>query len=337
MILINDIEPFEISSTYKTVSDLELDYKSKFLSGYKPVEVLIEALRKRKYRKKSTANTTEIEILNYLVKNFDAILLQQPQDLHKSILYFKNRGWQNYIHNGKKSTKFGIELLEAFGYSKKFRSQVKRGIWLAKQLNIKSCPYCNAQYTIVASGPKKKTIAKFQFDHFFAKDKYPYLSISLYNLIPSCANCNITKSKKDLNLKNHYHPYFLDFSKYFKFYLKFNPDPKKLTVSQVKSQNFEVELKPKHRASATLVEEHNSIYHVSGVFNRHNDVAEDLLMKAVIYTNHMQKAHLKIQGLFPDRITYLRYLIGNYSTPKDTLKRPLTKFIQDISEQLKLI
>ncbi|MFK4985705.1 hypothetical protein ACI4B7_28170, partial [Klebsiella pneumoniae] len=83
-------------------------------------------------------------------------------------------------------------------------------IWLARQLNLKCCPYCNAQYTIIANSDAGKTIAKFQFDHFFSKDKFPYLSISLYNLIPSCANCNITKSKKPLNLKDHYHPYFLD-------------------------------------------------------------------------------------------------------------------------------
>ena len=103
------------------------------------------------------------------------------------------------------------------------------------------------------------------------------------------------------------------------------------------NKNFEIELMPKHKATSALVDEHNNLYHISGVFNRHQDVAEDLLMKAVIYTNHLQKAHLKIQGLFPDRPTYRRYLIGNYSSPKETLKRPLTKFIQDISKQLKII
>jgi len=337
MILISNIEPVDLLSPYKKISDLEADYLLKFQSNYKPKEALVKAISNKRKGKSTHKKMTELAILNYLENEFDKIVLKKPKDLNDIISYFNKRGWQKFIYENDKTTAFGKQLLEIFGYSKKFRSQVKRGIWLAKQLNLKSCPYCNAQYTLIASADTRKYIAKFQFDHFFSKDKFPYLSISLYNLIPSCANCNITKSKKLLNLKDHYHPYFLDFSLYFKFYLKYNPDPKKLTISQVRTQNFEIELVPKHSGSKAFVDEHNKLYHIKGVFNRHQDIAEDLLMKAVIYTNHLQKAHLKIEGLFPDRSVYLRYLIGGFSSERDILKRPLTKFTQDIAKQLKLI
>jgi hypothetical protein len=337
MILVSHIEPLDSLSTYKMVSDLEGDYLLKFKKFYQPEEYLNAAIKRKRKGRKSAKKSNELNILIYLETNFDSLILKKPQDLHDTIIYFKKRGWHKYIYLNDKTTPFGIELLKIFGYTEHFRSQVNRGIWLAKQLNIKTCPYCNAQYTVLATDSKNNSIAKFQFDHFFSKDKYPYLSISLYNLIPCCANCNITKSKKVLNLKDHYHPYYLDFAQYFKFYLKYNPDPKKLTISQVKTQKFEIELVSKFKTSKTFVDEHNKLYHILGVFNRHQDIAEDLLMKAVIYTNHLQKAHLKIEGLFPDKSTYLRYLIGNYSNTKEILKRPLTKFIQDIAKQLKLI
>ena len=283
MILISHIEPLDLSSKYKSLSDLEGDYILKFSKYYQPKRELNIAIGKKKRGRKSIKKTHELAILIYLEAQFENILIKPPKDLHDTIIYFKKRGWQKYIYTNEETTSFGKELLEIYGYKEHFRSQVQRGIWLAEQLNIKTCPYCNAQYTILVVDSKNSTIAKFQFDHFFSKDKFPYLSLCLYNLIPCCANCNITKSKKLLNLKEHYHPYFLDFSTYFKFYLKYNPDPSKLTISQVKKQNFEIELVSKYKSSKSFVDEHNKLYHINGVFNRHLDIAEDLLMKAVIY------------------------------------------------------
>lgn len=337
MILVSDIEPLDFLSTYKKISDIEIDYPLIFQSNYKPKEVLDKAIRNKNKGRSSKKKKAEIAILTYLLKNFDDLIVKKPKELSNTILYFNRKGWQAYIYNNDKATVFGKQLLEIFGYSKKFRSQVKRGIWLARQLNLKSCPYCNAQYTIIANSDAGKAIAKFQFDHFFSKDEFPYLSLSLYNLIPSCANCNITKSKKQLNIKDHYHPYFLDFSVYFKFYLKYKPDPNTLTIRKVKAQNLEIELVPRHVNVKAFVDEHNKLYHIKGVYDRHQDIAEDLLIKAIIYTKHLQKSHLKIKGLFPDRTTYLRYLLGNYANNKDILKRPLTKFTQDIAKQLKII
>ena len=336
MIKISDIEPIDRKSKYKKVANLETDYLGRLRINTKPEDKLEELIKKKK-RSKTKKSARELAALIYLKKEFpNSLILGTPKDLYQIIRTFHKRSWQSLVYKNKKSTTFGKQILEVFGYSKRFRSQVKRGIWLAEQLNIKVCPYCNAQSTIVASATSGKKIAKFQFDHFFSKDQYPYLSISLYNLIPSCANCNITKSYKNLDLVNYYNPYFSDFSIYFKFHLKYNPDPKKLNISQVSKQNLEIELVAKHPDPNHMVSKHNDLYHLKGVYNRHQDIAEDLLVKAIIYTNGLISGHLKIKGLFPDRSTYLRYLISAYPDSKDLLKRPLTKFTQDIAKQLKL-
>lgn len=333
MIKISDISPVDQTSVYKSISDLETEFLKRLRVNTKPEDKL-NVLSRKKAKNKNPGK--EFEICQYLKTNFKNIILDKPNDLFKIIKHFESKGWDISIYKNDKSTRFGKQILEAFGYSERFRSQIGRGIWLAQQLNIKTCPYCNAQSTLIVPTSTGKSIAKFQFDHFFFKDRYPYLSISLYNLIPSCVNCNITKSTKSLNLVNHYHPYFLNFSRYFKFRLKYNPDPKKLNIAQVKKQNLQIVLKANYADPDNLVKNHNDIYHLSGVYNRHQDIAEDLLYKAIIYTQGLISGHLKIEKLFPDRSTYLKYLIGTFPATKDVLKRPLSKFAQDIANQLGL-
>lgn len=63
---------------------------------------------------------------------------------------------------------------------------------LVYSLGLTVCPYCNRDY-INARGGK---VSGAQLDHFYNKDSYPFLSLSLYNLIPVCGNCNRVKSKK---------------------------------------------------------------------------------------------------------------------------------------------
>lgn len=61
--------------------------------------------------------------------------------------------------------------------------------WLQRCLGLRTCPYCNANYTIVSA----KGRFRADLEHFFPKSKYPYLSVTLYNLFPSCPTCNKLK------------------------------------------------------------------------------------------------------------------------------------------------
>ena len=341
MIKITDINPIESNSRlkYKCTDDLENDFLETLRKNKQPEVELSKAIQIRSNLPIPANLQIEIDVLTYLHKYFRSIILGNPQRLNTIIEIFQIKGWDILIHDpiNNKTTKFGEELIEIFGYQNRFRGNVGRGIWLAKNINIKACPYCNAQYTIVTTKHNKEEILKLQFDHFFPKSIFPYLSVSLYNLIPSCANCNITKSSKPLNLSEHYHPYFFDLSSYAKFYLKFDPDPALLTINNVDKQNLEIEFVPRNIDPRNIVKTHNDLYHISGVYNRHQDIAEELLVIAVIHTNNLVKNQMQIKGLFPNEDYYYRYLLRNYHLSKDTMKRPLSKLTQDIARQLKLL
>ncbi|MEW7280744.1 hypothetical protein ABW636_19310 [Aquimarina sp. 2201CG1-2-11] len=337
MIKVDEIFPIDSPSKYKRIADLENDYLGKFRKYTKPESLLQDFINTGQSRR-FTANAIQIDILNYLYDNFPDIIKSKPKKLQNYIDHFDNNNWSAEIYNDDDgTTSFGEELMYVFGYSGRFRSNVDRGIWLARQLNIKTCPYCNAQNTILTNKKFGDQIAKFQFDHFFPKSQYPYLSISLYNLIPSCANCNITKSSKRLSLDKHYHPYVMNLADLANFKLKYVPTPSVLTIKNIKNQNLEIEFSNKHNDPLGIVNVHNELYHIESVYNRHNDVAEDLLRFAVIYTNELVKGHLSIKGLFKNEEEYYHFLLRNYPNQKDLLKRPLTKMMQDIAKQLKLI
>jgi hypothetical protein len=86
------------------------------------------------------------------------------------------------------------------------------------------------------------------------------------------------------------------------------------------------------------VKDHDEIFSIEGIYKNHNDIAQELLTKAIIYNSAQEKSIMEIRGLFDeDKATYLRYLLGNYPYEEDILKRPLAKFTQDIAKQLGLI
>lgn len=64
--------------------------------------------------------------------------------------------------------------------------------WLQEQLDVRICPFCNRIYTTTLSDGGIRPA----FDHFYPKSVYPYLAVSLFNLIPICDICNKSKSNK---------------------------------------------------------------------------------------------------------------------------------------------
>ncbi|MGN0350616.1 MAG: hypothetical protein ACI4ES_03110 [Roseburia sp.] len=72
----------------------------------------------------------------------------------------------------------------------------KMSVLMTEELGITVCPYCNRDYV----NARSDTHAGNQLDHFFNRSDYPFLAVSLYNLIPSCGVCNLIKSDQKKNL-----------------------------------------------------------------------------------------------------------------------------------------
>lgn len=290
----------------------------------------VEGKIRFKLNKIVTTNLTfcEKRTLTWIIKCLHSILLSSPQWQKRVVGLVDKYGvglfWHKSNNNHFEKTDFGKKIYNAFNYDG-YRSNEL--VLLAEKLNIKSCPYCNMHYTLFAEEGKylKDKITKFQFDHFYDKAEYPFLSMSLYNLIPSCGICNQGKSTDKLAL--HFHPYASSINRQFHFEV---PDPLEL-YSGAKKDKIEVELLPDASTAADL-KKYNETFHIQMLYRRHGDIAQEVFDKAYEEAYYMDANSFKyISQEASDYLMRLTY--GTYIDEKDIEKRPMSKFIQDMRKQ----
>lgn len=189
-----------------------------------------------------------VDFFNHLLKNnftiLKKIIVSMPDDLELIKIDIHNKFPDDIfflISDGKKQTKFGKLLSEKIFNYKKFRSS-KFCLDFLEKIFFKEvhCPYCGyvpVELVNVTPGTTKVTRkALLDLDHFFSKVEYPYLAISLFNLIPCCHNCNSSyKGSKEFTLATHIHPYMESFDDYFRFFVDYTSSSKKISVKETRS------------------------------------------------------------------------------------------------------
>lgn len=197
-------------------------------------------------------------------------------------------------------------------------------------INTRTCLYCNREYVInYVDNNNTKTTA--ELDHFYPRSLFPFLSISFFNLIPSCKTCN-SKLKGDWNTyKNKIlYPYEQSLNNNIKF---------KLTIIRsnfINNKNdFDINLKVKNNEALNS----KNLFKLEALYQEHKDIALELIQKAQIYNeSYIDELYQKYEGtLFKNREDVLRHITGGFIEDKDINKRPLSKLIKDIIEELDLI
>lgn len=289
---------------------------SKTLKGKKNYN-LVDEIGKRLKTISSANNEVEKRLLDFISRNLAFILVCSPEVLGKLI------GKKRFNISG--NDKFLKDLLQAFNYDS-YRDNKLRD--LACFLNVKSCPYCNMSYTLFAENGKSysQMATKFQFDHFYGKEKYPFFSMSLYNLIPSCAICNQKKSIKHLSL--NFHPYSNGINKQFHFKVE-NPLPLIFGAKKDKI-NIDLELENKAEANKTELEDYDKLFDIKLRYSRHRDVVQEVFDKAYL---EMYYGDSRFFEFLDDKEYLYRIIYGTYMDENEIEKRPMSKFIQDIRKQ----
>lgn len=265
----------------------------------------------------------------YFKNNLRKLLLSQPEELVKKRDYVLNRYLGLFDDRSEHS--FNKRILTAFGYDG-FRDGVL--VALAKRLDIKTCPYCNAHYTLYLDikGLKgnPEGLAKFQFDHFLNKGDAPFLSMSLYNLIPSCAVCNSSKSSSDWPLELN--PYASDINSLYRFRVY---KPLRLWTGAKPRGTIKIQMKPTRPEYNKAVKKLEDEAFLSQRYGRHWDVAQDAFERAYTYPYYSRPENFCNMLTPLDEKKFKRIWMGTYTEKEDIEKRPLTKFVQDMWEQAK--
>ena len=222
--------------------------------------------------------------------------------------------------------------------------EVFRNKWAVafmEDLGIKVCPFCNREYIFKFEdkiNEEPRIIASL--DHYYDKDTYPFLSISIFNLIPCCHICN-SKFKHTKNFYNqkHLHPYedsFNEKAKFSQFFNDVNEENKKFSL--LSKERISLTLKPldiKDRVTQNTID----TFRLETLYQEHKDIVLELIQKREIYPDsYIDDLFHQYEGtLFKNREDVLRHITGGYIEDKDLGKRPLSKLIKDISEELDLI
>lgn len=93
-------------------------------------------------------------------------------------------------------------------YSKMYKNMRNvHGKKLIQSSDLFICPYCSRSYIGVIESKKGSKSITPDLDHFYPKSRYPFLAVTLSNLIPSCLFCNQrAKSNIDFYKSSIYPP-----------------------------------------------------------------------------------------------------------------------------------
>jgi len=202
---------------------------------------------------------------------------------------------------------------------------------LAKQLNVNVCPYCNINSTYTVIKKKNEKIIRPEFDHFYDKITYPILALSFYNLIPSCHICNSTlKGSGAFSIKTHLNPYSDSLDEVAKFHLKIEDGTFYHSVD-----GFDVPLQTEDKRAKNQIKS----FELDTLYENHKDIILELIQKNAIYSeSYIDELFSQYEGtLFKNKEDLQRLISGGYVTDEEIGKRPLSKLIKDISQELGLI
>lgn len=203
---------------------------------------------------------------------------------------------------------------------------------IVKKLGIRTCVYCNAQYAFSYSLGNDDFI-NYEIDHWMPKSKYPYLCTSFFNLQPSCPKCNKMKSQKDDILPFCLFTHNAEDLNPFEFSIDNG------SCALFLATNDKEKLRISFKAKDKLLRDNmNSLFHITTQYQAHKDIVEELIWKQKIYNHIILDIYRdSFKSLGFRKSDFNRFILSNYDTEEDILKRPLSKMMLDIAKQLGLI
>jgi hypothetical protein len=265
----------------------------------------------------------------YIESIIDDILKAVPSEFENIISSIKEK--RIPLLKLKKAFLGGKKYGGSVGYTKFSNKNAKpyNAYDLAQKLNVNVCPYCNRNYTFTTTNSGKNT--RPDFDHFYSKEKHPILALSFYNLIPSCILCNSRlKGKKEFSLGTHMHPYHDSFNEHVKFTYEI-----KNSTFLFSEDGFELKLETSDKRANENIKD----FALDVLYERHKDIVLELIQKREIYPDSYIDELLKnYEGIvFSSRDDLMRLITCGYVKDEDINKRPLSKLIKDISEELEFV
>ncbi|MBO5165069.1 MAG: hypothetical protein J6B90_00520 [Lachnospiraceae bacterium] len=313
---INDVT----NKTFGSVKDKNILYLEKFVClPYEDIEKLRAFLKNRKkadpvYWEKEVAFLKKL-MADYL---YDALV--------KGVNLQEEGSWKSCTISYTKIKKY----LNSKG-------KLKINNLILGMQGVKGCPYCNGQYidnrddTVVA-----------QLDHLFAKALHPHLALCLYNLVPSCSNCNKIKLDSPKKYQSPYdEKYKLDSFK-FKLdidedYISSNSDFElQFAIDGIPYSKSRLEKWVNSRRKNPPIAQNLVGMKIAAFYTARYDKIEKIIENNKWYIKEWKKTIEGIEGEV-SAIQIEEQIFGKIVEDDDLVNQPFSKLERDIMEDLKII
>ena len=192
---------------------------------------------------------------------------------------------------------------------------------LVKNLSVNVCPYCNRSYIHTINSKKGKSRA--ELDHFYPKSRFPFLALSIYNLVPSCHICNSSlKGSKDFYIHEHIHPYVDCFTDRFRFTMSLKKEEILKPIPNVDDFKIEIEVLTKNDKEKNKIINSKETFQLETFYNLHKIEAVEICEKKLYYNETRVE---ELRTFFSDLSdvenddTNIKYLINRFIYGDDLL------------------
>lgn len=230
-------------------------------------------------------------------------------------------------------------ISDIFSYSDFSDKSKKADVWDAYMfakgiIRGRTCPYCNQNFTFVIEDNKEdgRKICRPSIDHFYPQHEYPYLALSLYNMVPCCEVCNMRlKQMKKMRLEI-LNPYEFDMDEAFRFEFQFDMLDEKKGITMRMNLFNEDYIK--------TFQEYKKTFHLELLYNEHQATARKIYERYQKYGDGYFKQLQRLLGdgeqkqvaINEEEMRELRW--SHIPSKEEILDEPLNKMRKDLIEQL---
>ena len=274
-------------------------------------------LAKRKYKDEEYKTLKEL---------FDEKFKTEFKYTLEDLLYGSFEKLQEIKDNlGDMSKRNDVKVL--FKYENKFQKHISK--FFEQYVEVHTCYFCNIEFINTFMTKDEKIKNGFTIDHYIDKGKYPYLALSLDNLIPSCYTCNSkVKRVHSVETLSPASTHF-DFNEKVKF--KTFMENRNLQIDN--EEDFRLLLKEDF---SDIYKQYIDVFELDGRYKYHKYKVIEMINKRKEYPDSRIKELALLTQKTEEEVK--QDLFGEYLFEDEDLhKRPLSKLVRDISAELGLI
>lgn len=253
--------------------------------------------------------------------SFEDIIFIEPERINGLIDELESKNPNEY------------NLKELFKYDGKFQPLIAK--FFERYLNPRTCYYCNIDFINVYDEENNKN--KFTLDHFIDKGRYPYLALSIYNLVPCCYVCNSKKIKGSIEFYDDpklrdTNPYssFFKFDEKVKFKLFLHKNCKDLNIKT--KDDIDIPLKERY---SNDYDKYIKVFKLNERYEAHKDIVFDMIKNTELYPDSRLKELQDLTGIPYQQIK--QDIFSLIDEDADLSKEPFSKLKRDIAKELGLI